>query len=29
MTWEVEEVERLLLKIRGRSLNPLMEDRMM
>ena len=29
MTWEVEEVERLLLKTRGRRLNPLMEDRMM
>ncbi|RVW53935.1 hypothetical protein CK203_073000 [Vitis vinifera] len=27
--WEVEEVERLLLTIRGAGLNPLMEDRMM
>ena len=27
--WEVEEVERLLLTIRGARLNPLMEDRMM
>ena len=27
--WEVEEVERLLLTIRGARLSPLMEDRMM
>nr|CAN66499.1 hypothetical protein VITISV_010636 [Vitis vinifera] len=27
--WEVEEVERLLLTIRGRRLNPLLEDRML
>ena len=27
--WEVEEVERLLLLIRGRRLNPLLEDRML
>ncbi|KAL6327673.1 hypothetical protein AAG906_022613 [Vitis piasezkii] len=27
--WEVEEVERLLLSIRGRRLNPLLEDRML
>ena len=27
--WEVEGVERLLLTIRGRRLNPLMEDRML
>ncbi|RVX10737.1 Transposon TX1 uncharacterized 149 kDa protein [Vitis vinifera] len=27
--WEVEKVERLLLTIRGRRLNPLLEDRML
>ncbi|RVW44014.1 hypothetical protein CK203_074973 [Vitis vinifera] len=27
--WEVEEVERLLLTIRGRRLNPLLEDKML
>ncbi|RVX18032.1 putative ribonuclease H protein [Vitis vinifera] len=27
--WEVEEVRRLLLSIRGKRLNPLMEDRML
>ena len=27
--WEVEEVERLLLTIRGRRLIPLLEDRML
>ncbi|RVW65263.1 Transcription initiation factor TFIID subunit 5 [Vitis vinifera] len=27
--WEVEEVERLLLTIQGRRLNPLLEDRML
>ncbi|KAJ9707156.1 hypothetical protein PVL29_002241 [Vitis rotundifolia] len=27
--WEVEEVERLLLTIRGRRINPLLEDRML